>query len=176
MQTDFSMFSYSPQGDIPHPLQTSKFGACAVTGYCSFNFWTRLSVRLIEGIRLIGGPLNRVFIVFLCQQFCGHFFKFFIFQKFAKLRPWWTSGPRPGGRMIDQSEGRIGKGKKRKEGGGTDEENLKSKSWCTFPLFNYPFHQSLTRMLSSVEYIGIWLGVTCDVSMQDGYPENIKSI
>ena len=38
----------------------------------------------------------------------------------------------------------------------------KSKSWCIFPLFNYPFYQSLTRMLSSVGYIGIWLGVACD--------------
>ena len=35
MQTDFSRFFYSPR----HPVQKSKFGACAVTGYCSFNSW-----------------------------------------------------------------------------------------------------------------------------------------
>ena len=35
------------------------------------NFGTRLGVRLIEGVRSIGGPLNRVFALLVRVSICG---------------------------------------------------------------------------------------------------------
>ena len=54
MQTDFSRFSYSPRifRDI---LSKNQFGACEVTGYCSFNLCRFL---VVLWLRIQGHPMG----------------------------------------------------------------------------------------------------------------------